>query len=558
MSRQARAGLAVTRQGCVAADFDGDGDTDLYVRPRAATGCSGTTATGRSPRGRGCRSARVRLARSAAVGDVNGDGRLRPLVAGYADVTVPVPTLGDAGFPRHYEACAICLPDTGARRRGRSRSARSVSQAGLEAARFEHRLGAVFSELDRDGRPDLYVANDGDPNRLYQNVRGPEARAPIRRGSDSASGAGGGAGVRPDPNAGMGVAVGDYDGDGRADLFVTNARGQGHAVYLAKPVAESGRPSRTCEPASRPRSATSHRLGVAWVNLDLDTRPRPASLANGAMPVTNLAGTRSRSRCSQNLTAQGRRQFANGERLVGCGKLPDRCVGRGLAVADFDNDGDLDLAINTIGGQLQLLRSSGSAGHWLEVRLSRALPGARVTVVLPDGRRLVREVQSGNSYLSSQDPRLHFGLGDAATASRVIVRSPSGTETTLADVGGDRVLAVKLPPAAKPPAVTPGPYAIAGCVRAGLNDRSVARVWDEAILDAIRRDLPAPTMHARNLFHMSARCGTRGRPTTRRPTATSSPRSTPARTSERRARRPRSATRPTASSVGATRRPRPR
>jgi hypothetical protein len=116
--------------------------------------------------------------------------------------------------------------------------------------------------------------------------------------------------------------------------------------------------------------------------------------------------------------------------------------GRGLAAADFDNDGDLDLAVGTIGQRLQLLENDGADGRWLEVSLPRFVPGARVTVVLEDGRRLVREARAGGSYLSSEDPRLHFGLGDASRARRVMVRYPGGATTVVDDVAVDRLLRV--------------------------------------------------------------------------------------------------------------------
>src|SRR5207247_1582202 len=210
-------------------------------------------------------------------------------------------------------------------------------------------------------------------------------------------------------------------------------------------------------------------------------------------------------------------QFIDGTALVGGSQLP-RVVGRGLVTGDFDNDGRMDIAVNTIGGKLQLLRPTGAVGHWLAVRLARISPGAVVTAILPDGRRLVREVQAGSSYLSSEDPRVHFGLGAATNVSQLIVRYPDGHIVYRNDVPADRIVfiprqarsatdagstALALPRPSERPSAT-APYLIDGCTRADLHRHSVAGVWDEATLDAIRRDVPAPTTHARNLFHVSA------------------------------------------------------
>ena len=94
-----------------------------------------------------------------------------------------------------------------------------------------------------------------------------------------------------------------------------------------------------------------------------------------------------------------------------------KIVGRGLAAADFNNDGHMDVAVNSIGGPLVLLENRDTTGNWLTVSLKGFHPGAVVTVTLPDGRELVAEAHAGSSYLSSEDPRLHFGLGSATKAA---------------------------------------------------------------------------------------------------------------------------------------------
>ena len=130
-------------------------------------------------------------------------------------------------------------------------------------------------------------------------------------------------------------------------------------------------------------------------------------------------------------------------RVATVGLRPGPLVnGRGLAAADYDNDGRVDIAVNSIGGKLILLHNTGASGHWLEVELAPLAPGALVTAVLPDGSRLVREVQAGSSYLSSEDPRVHFGLGRATTVKQLIVRWPDGKVTQQQNVAADRVVTV--------------------------------------------------------------------------------------------------------------------
>ncbi|HUQ21572.1 MAG TPA: FG-GAP-like repeat-containing protein [Gaiellaceae bacterium] len=488
VTRRSGAGLAIRGTGCVAADLDSDGDSDLYVTAAGTSALLWNAGKGRFREGAAAAGVAASGWRtSAAVGDVDGDGRPDLYVGGYTDVNAPIPG-SSAGFPGDH----LGVRDLLYLNLGRGRFREIGRQAGLEAARFDHTLGAAFSDLDRDGRLDLYVANDEDPNRLYENVAWPGGKSTDPAGlgfrfEERAGGAG-----AADPNAGMGVAIADADGDGIADLFVTNSRGQQHAVLNGVPAARNGASfadGRAGFAAAFGRSFTG--WGVTWADLDLDGDP-DLLLANGSIPVRNLTRDAQPVQVLENRAAQGApRQFTDAAASSGVSALP-LVVGRGLAAADYDNDGRLDFAINSVGGRLMLLKGAATTGNWLEVALEGFHPGARVTAVLPDGRRLVRELQAGSSYLSSEDPRVHFGLGQATGVAELTVRYPSGRETRLANVASNRVVTV-----------ADEPWRLTGCVP-DLRGRSVARVWDEAVLDAIRRDLPAPTTHARNLFHVSA------------------------------------------------------
>src|SRR5207237_1088238 len=209
--------------------------------------------------------------------------------------------------------------------------------------------------------------------------------------------------------------------------FISNSRGQGHAVYTGQPPLASGSSFNDVRAAFAPAfGKTFTGWGASWVDLDLDGN-LDLVLANGGIPVTNLTRNAQLIQVLENMGAflGSASQFTDGTALVGGKHLP-RVVGRGLTTADFGNNGRMDIAINTIGGKLELLRPTGAVGHWLAVRLARFSPGAVVTAVLPDGRRLVREVQAGSSYLSSQDPRVHFGLGAATRGTASTSRRRCG------------------------------------------------------------------------------------------------------------------------------------
>ena len=416
VTKPSHAGLRIKGEGCVAADLNGDGHTDLYIT--AGTDDALLWNNGDGTFTEGARKAGVvsfGWHSGTTVADVNGDGRPDLLVAGYADMQHPIPSSVN-GFPTNYPG----VRDELFLNEGDKRFREVGAKAGLDPAPFDHSLGAVFSDVNGDGRPDLYVANDEDPNRLYIN----EAGGPLGfHFVDTARAA-----KVADSAAGMGIAASDVNGDGRPDLFISNSRRQTEAAY------ESSGQSYTSVGASFTRAlgASFAGWGDSWVDLQ-NSGKLDLVVASGAIPVTNLAKNSGPVRV---LAQQDNGSFVLANLLQ---KL--RTNGRGLAAADYDNDGRVDIAINSIGGKLILLHNTSKSGHWLTVQVAPFSPGAVVTVVDSAGHRYVRQVLAGSSYLSSEDPRVHVGLG-AATVREVIVRYPDGVTVQRRDVPTDAIFVV--------------------------------------------------------------------------------------------------------------------
>jgi hypothetical protein len=438
VSRGSGADVALRGNGCVAADLDLDGYTDLYVT--SATYDALLWNGGDGTFTEGARAAGIDdygWHAGAAVGDVNGDGRPDVFVAGYTNLTAPAPD-AYAGFPSRYQGVRDLLYlNEGEDESGRVSFREVGEHAGLEAARFDHSLGALFSDLDGDGRLDLFVANDLDPNRLYRNVPWPGGSTadPAALGFRFVERAGP-AGVA-DPNAGMGIASADYDGNGRPDLLVSNARNQRHAVHRG-----SGTSFADARADFTSAFGTSYTgWGASWVDLDLDS-DLDLVLANGHVPVDDLVEDAEPLQVLEQVGARGEARFADAAKGSGSRERL-RVNGRGLAAADFDNDGDRDIAVNSIGGPLVLLENASDSGNWLAVVPSGLRPGTRVTAVLPDGHKLVRELQAGSSYLSAEDPRVHFGLGEAPRLKALVVRHPGGGTTRLTGVAANQIVDVE-------------------------------------------------------------------------------------------------------------------
>jgi hypothetical protein len=256
----------------------------------------------------------------------------------------------------------------------------------------------------------------------------------------------------------MGTDAGDVDGDGRMDLFVTNLDYETNELYV-----NNG--DLTFRDTTFPAGLGEHcflEVGFGADMLDYDNDGDTDLLVVNGHIIDNIALFR------DEVTYEQRRCMLAND---GSGKFRDVAaglgadfvrpgVGRGLAVADYDDDGDLDFFVVNCNRAGELLRNEGGndpargGGHWILIALEGTRSnshgvGARVQVTTRDAsgkaRRQTDEARAGSSYQSQNDPRVHFGLGAANTIARIEIRWPSGTVQTLNDVPADQILKVKEP-----------------------------------------------------------------------------------------------------------------
>jgi hypothetical protein len=417
--------------GGAAADVDNDGFVDIYVCNYGPNVLYKNNGDGTFYPVQDRELAGSEMSSIAAFGDLNSDGLLDLYVVNYVEWSL-------AKNKKCYENGVQyhCPPNHFASERDRL-------YENLDAMRFQDQtkdsgvgidggmgLGIVIADLDLDGRPDVFVANDTNPNFLFRNLGDMKFVDEGLLSGAALDGAGA-------TMSNMGVACGDYDNNGFLDLFVTHFTHELDTLY-----ANSGRMSfedKTVVAGLAPKRLGRTGWGTHFMDFDRD----------GWLDLMVTYGhidREPRDRGTYRQRAALFRNLRNGRFAEVSPEAGDYFqkdwVGRGLAAGDIDNDGDTDVVINHQEGAPALLRNdTANAGHWLQLdlvgtRSNRSALNTKITVRYGKQER-VFEVFGGGSFAASSDLRPLIGLGESQNVDELVVRWPSGAVQTFRSLPGD-------------------------------------------------------------------------------------------------------------------------
>ncbi len=444
VSRAAGVDTPVHGLGVAVGDSDGDGRLDLYVtcygpnqlfhnRP------DGTFEEIASRAG----VADPGFGTGAAFADYDGDGDLDLYLANYVEYRDDPALRGRTSSQYGYQIPFSINPSSypGAkkrlfRNRGDGTFEDVTGEAGVENPRGKS-FSVAFTDLDGDGRPDIYIANDVSDNVFYRNLGG-------GRFEDASYSS-----ATADYRGAMGLGVGDFDGDGDLDIFITHWLAQENALYENISEPALGRPLYGDIADQRGLGAVALDFvgwGTSFFDYDNDSR-LDLFAVNGSTMEAAEDPSRLEPERPLLFWNSGDRGFFDVGAVSGDVWMREVSA-RGAAVGDFDGDGDEDILVVVQGGRPLLLRNENrTAHHWLTVAVrgkgkNRFAVGAKA-LLTAGGRTQVRQVGAQPSYLSSSALDLHFGLGFASRAERLAIRFPDGVEKVVDDPPIDRRIVVE-------------------------------------------------------------------------------------------------------------------
>jgi len=439
------AGLAVEMYGlgCAAADYDNDGFDDIYVTCLGANRLFRNSGNGKfqdvtARAGVGDTS----FSTSAIWFDYDKDGKLDLFVCNYIDWSIDK----DLVCMLDGKNKSYCTPEsykgqssTLYQNRGDGKFENVTKRAGLYDPSSKS-LGVAMLDYDNDGWEDLFVANDTQPNKLYRN----NGDGTFTDNAMTAGVAFSEAGVA---RAGMGVDAADYDGSGRQSLIIGNFSNEMMALYHNEGTGLfiDEAPTSTIGKAS----LLTLTFGCFFFDYDLDGLP-DIFAANGHVSddigvVQEKVKYAEPPHLFRNL---GKRRFEQMSSKLG-GALGRAMVARGVAYADFDNDGDLDVLLTSNNGRARLLRNDGgNQNNLLRIKTmgttsNRDGIGAKVTVKVTNQQKLWGVMKTGSSYASQSELLLTFGLGKSERVASVEVLWPSGRVDNLQDVSANQSITIQ-------------------------------------------------------------------------------------------------------------------
>jgi hypothetical protein len=426
--------------GVAAADYDNDGYEDLFVTGYGGNrlyhnngDCTFTDVTDKAG------VAGSGWSTSAAWVDLDNDGLLDLVVLRY------VKWDWDDLWCGSRENRGYCHPDMFQpismlvyHNDGNGHFTEEATKLGLDKP--AKALGIAIADYDGDGHPDIFVANDSMVEYLFHN-KGNGTFEEVALESEVA--------VDGDGRtyAGMGVDFADYDNDGFPDLIVTNLANQKYALYHNEHGGDFNYSSYLTGIAGM--TLLHSGWSVRFLDYDNDGRKDLLIAQGHDLDTIEKSAPQLHYKEPMLLARNNGKTFADISGISG-DIFHEAWVGRGMAIGDIDNDGRMDAVVTTNGGPAHVLRNETvTSNHWLTLKLTghksnRDGIGAVIKVVTSQGPQWVT-VTTASGYLSSSDPRAHFGLGPDDVAQSVEIRWPSGIVQTLKDVHGDRIVQIDEP-----------------------------------------------------------------------------------------------------------------